>query len=853
MKRDLTKLLLAATVCATSVSAHAQSTLRQTGNPTPAGEPALDGDDVIVVTARRKDERLRDVPATVTVLTRETLAATGATVAADFVNLTSGVTIQTGTTEPSDTSINIRGLNGARDAEGNVALVVDGILKTSMAALNSPQGAISQVEILKGPQGAIYGRNASAGAIVITTRKPSDRLEGEIKAIAATDDTYSATGLLSGPLSENLGFVVSAEYARSDGFFRNTFLSSQASEDVYPGYSRNGASIDNYERISTFGRLNYDDGDTRVDLKADYTYNRSGAISHNAVFQIPALAAAFSDPIFNAPVSDHKFLFTNNTEAKGWQKIYGASLRFDQDLSLGTLVATAAYNRVHNDYIAGGTSGAFGFFNNEPNCIRTRAATATGVVNQEPFNRYAAAFGFAQPYSPSTCDSIQGNRRWQKDISTEVRLIGPTGGAFQWQLGANYIFIDRRVCINLTLDTGLGGERKCFSRDPRFPTEGLQDDTFRTNVYAAFASADYAASEKLKLGLALRYDIEARKTSNNIPRDVRTRWVGNPLTGFPNGTATTPANYYLNPGLDPAYNPSGVIAPRSETFKQLEPKISIAYKPSPATTLYASWGIGFKAGGFNSGGTSTIVDRTFNRPVAEGGINAGISVPDTYRKETNSAYEAGIKGSLFRRLDYEVVGFYTDVKNMQFFEFFVGNFGFLRSISNIDKVRLKGIEASLNYRVSDEFTVFASGNVMDTKIVKNSARPYTVGNKSPSTPEYTANFGAQLKAPMSDLVNFFARTDVRLTGSTPFHPVQDNTVPTTFGFDANFKNSTRDPYATINLRGGLEIGRLSLTAFVTNLLNEHFLEDLTPAPEFGGDFISPGERRRIGVEARMTF
>lgn len=77
------------------------------------------------------------------------------------------MTIVTGTAEAGDTQINIRGINGARDAESSVALVVDGILKTNTAQLNQVQGTLRQVEILKGPQGALYGRNAAAGAIVL--------------------------------------------------------------------------------------------------------------------------------------------------------------------------------------------------------------------------------------------------------------------------------------------------------------------------------------------------------------------------------------------------------------------------------------------------------------------------------------------------------------------------------------------------------------------------------------------------------------------------------------------------------------------------------------------------------------
>ena len=132
----------------------------------------------ILVTARRDSERLVDVPATVNVLTSETLARTGVIRAQDFLQLTPGVTIVTGSAEAGDTQINIRGLNGARDAESSVALVVDGILKTNTAQLNQNQGTMRQVEVLKGPQGALYGRNAAAGAIVMTTVKPGDVLEG---------------------------------------------------------------------------------------------------------------------------------------------------------------------------------------------------------------------------------------------------------------------------------------------------------------------------------------------------------------------------------------------------------------------------------------------------------------------------------------------------------------------------------------------------------------------------------------------------------------------------------------------------------------------------------------------------
>lgn len=822
--------------------------------PAASAIAAQEGEGAIVVTARRQNETLRDVPATVSVLTSDTIARTGARVATDFVQLTAGVTIETGATEPADTSINIRGLNGARDAEGNVGLVIDGILKTSAAGLNEPQGAITQVEILKGPQGAIYGRNASAGAIVITTKKPGDKLEGSFKGQIANDHTYLLSGLVSGPITDTMGFVANVEWTRSDGFYRNTFLGTALAKAVYPGYSTNRNSIDNYNNLHAFGRLVITPSDdTEIDAKVNYGRNRGSAVTYNAVFQIPALAAAFNDPIFNDKVSNHKFLFTNNTESQSWQDTYGGSIRLTQHLGGTILYGSAAYNNEHNDYIAGGTSAAFGFFNNEPNCIRTRAATDGQVTNPEPFNTYAAAFGGTQPYAPNTCDGIQTNKRRQKDVSAEVRLASEPGSPLQWQLGGSYLYIDRRACVTLTLDTGHGSTRKCFTTNPLYPTEEVTDDNYRTNVYAAFANVDYAASSKLKAGVALRYDIEARETSNNVPLLARTRWVGNPLTGFPDGTETTPANYYLNSGLDPAYNPSGVLAPRSKTFKQLEPKLTVSYKPNRDTTLYASWGIGFKAGGFNGGGTEAIVDGYFNAPPSAGGVGAGIFVPGTYKKETDRAAEAGIKGRLFNALDYELIGYYTDVRNMQYFEFFVGDFGVLRSVSNIDKVRIYGGEASLNYRITPRWSIFASGNVTNSRIQKNRSRPYTVGNKSPTTPDYTINAGTQILEPITDTLRMLGRVDVRVTGPTPFGTVQDNTVPTAFGLDANYKNSTRSTYTLVNARLGIETDRWSLAMFANNLFDKHYLNDVVIAPEFGGDFVAPGQLRRWGLEGTFKF
>ena len=122
----------------------------------------------VTVTARRRAESLSDVPGTVTAFTQQTLESAGVQRAQDFIALTPGVTL-VDAAEVGDTQVNIRGINGARDAENSFAFIIDGVLYTNPAAFNREYTDLQQIEVFKGPQGAIYGRSASSGAIIVTT------------------------------------------------------------------------------------------------------------------------------------------------------------------------------------------------------------------------------------------------------------------------------------------------------------------------------------------------------------------------------------------------------------------------------------------------------------------------------------------------------------------------------------------------------------------------------------------------------------------------------------------------------------------------------------------------------------
>ncbi len=808
-------------------------------------------DNTIIVTARRQDERLQDVPASVSVLTADAIEKTGSVNTADFVGLTPGVTIVTGTAEAGDTQINIRGINGARDAESSVALVVDGILKTNTAQLNQPQGTLRQVEILKGPQGALYGRNAAAGAVVISTLKPSDFFEGAARISYANEQTVEGTAHIAGPLSENIGFVLSGYYRTTDGFFRNIFLDEK--------------NVDDQEVWSVDGRLVADLGpDTEVDIKARYSELRGASINFNASFHLPEFAAF--NPAFNENVNDHEFRYYGNIDPSNNQDSFDISAKLEHDFGDMTLTAWALYSDVDQSLLADGTSADFARYipfpaptqtaaNVAGACFASTAALTGFPVNQPgfvgptpvPFLFDPATGSTFGPYSPTTCDGTQFQLREQSDISGEIRLSSNGDGPLDWQLGFYYLNIDRETGVSLSADLGQGAIPQLFNGpDTINPTSLLLADSFDTNVYAAFGNAEYDFGD-VTAGLALRYDIEERETSSNVPN------VLDPITGGP-----------INPG-----QLFGSLDPASETFKQLQPKLSLSWQPNPDLNVYANWGIGFKSGGFNNQGSAAIIDTFFGDGVTPGTIDGGVTIFDQYDKETSSAFEVGIKGSAANgAITFDLAGYYTEIDDMQFFEFFVGSFGLLRVVSNIDEVEVLGAELNVTAELIEGWNVFGSFNVTDSEIKENASRPYTVGNESPYTADYTINLGTEIDTPMSDTVDLVMRADYRITGPTWFHSVQDqsrptifsglipisqvNFLPASFG-DANYSVAERESFGVLNLRAGVEIGNFSIFAFGENVLGEEYIAEAIPAIEFGGSFISPGARRLYGVEVGMRF
>lgn len=805
----------------------------------------------IVVTARQREERLEDVPVTVQAFTSTEIQAAGIERPQDFIGLTAGVA-QVQTAEAGDLQVTIRGINTGRDAETNFALVVDGVLQTNPNALNQELANVTQIEVLKGPQGALYGRNAVAGAMIITTRKPGDSFEFDVGAGYGSQNSYKGNFYAAGPLGDNTSGALGAYVRSTDGHWENSYLGC---DDC----------VDFFEEYGVTGRLVTQVGETgEIDIKAKYSKLDAGAINFNASLALrEASGDGAFEPLWEDP-NKHEFVYLNNVKPENEQENINLSIKGEFDLGAATLTTVAAYNDQTNYFLTDGTSAAFFLYSATQSCIQSNDARAADTPLPLPFSYTTPSGGFVTsflpPYGPTTCDGYQYQQRDQKDASIELRLTSPGDQAFRWVAGLYAADIERRVVVSQGSDSGGGflAQPLVLTGGPN-PTDLLYDDTFNSTVVAGFGQLAYDVTDDLEVAVALRYDREQREVDNNVPR------LAPQTPGF------TGANNFINPAYvqDPTLTS---IPGRDRTFSQMQPKLTVNWKATDNVALFASYGYGFRSGGFNSTGVNATVEIYYSGlclgdtqaappffPVCTGDNRSLQNVNDDYEKEVSKAFEAGFKATLLDgSLSLNGAVFQTDLENMQFFNFFAGPFGLLRVVTNAEEASIQGFELDARWRATEWLTLFAGYGYTDTEIDRYDGRPYTEGNKIPYAPEYTGNAGIDISVPVGGgdwVVN--ARLDGTFMGETWFSTVQENQVPnlfTGFGFgQGEFSRQKRDSYATMNARLGVSNGTWTVTAWGRNITDEDYLQEIIPAPEFGGSFIhdSPGDS--YGLDVKYSF
>ncbi|MBS1200858.1 MAG: TonB-dependent receptor [Proteobacteria bacterium] len=850
----------------------------------------------IVITARQREERIEDVPVTVQAFTETTIESAGIERPSDFIALTPGVA-QVQTAEAGDLQVVIRGINTGRDAETNFALVVDGVLQTNPNALNAELNGVTQIEVLKGPQGALYGRNALAGALIVTTRKPGDEFEADVGAGYATDDTYKANLWLGGPIGGSARGSFTAYTRHTDGQWKNDLLGC---DDCVDFFEETGAS----------GRLMFDVGGGSVDVKGRVSKVESGAINFNAAVAFAEAAAIFGAPVYDQDPNQSTFFYTNNVIPQNEQENLNLSAKGDWDVGVGTLTGIVAYNDQTNFFLTDGASDAYYLYAFTDSCAESFAARTADTPLPPPFNygnppgtilSFASySSSFQPPYGPTTCGGYQYQQRDQEDMSVELRLTSPGDQVLRWLVGAYFADIDRHVVVSQGGDQTGASLAQDFDTKAFVPTSGpnptdlLYDDDFTSQVYAGFGQVAYDLREGLELSLAVRYDTEKRDVDNNVPTCDSPDDTSGPCRPQTPGFGALyvllgQPQPYINPAYAqvPEYAASGIPS-RSKTFSQFQPKLSVNWKVTDEVALYTSYGYGFRSGGFNSSGSAATIEQYYGNLClgpstaynvdldgdGTGEFTLPLNLPactnesvrnltgietDDYNKEVSKAFEIGFKSTLLDgTLSLNGAVYHTDVEDAQFFNFMAGPFGLLRVVTNLDEVTIRGAELDFHWNATDMLSIYGGWGWTDGEIDKYSDRPYTNGNKLPYAPEYTGNLGAELVVPVGGSgLEFVGRVDASFVGETWFHPVQDETVPnlaTSFGFgQGNYGKMKRDPYSVINARLGLRAEQWTVTAWGRNIADEDYLQEVIVAPEFGGSFIHDSPGSSYGLDVSYSF
>jgi iron complex outermembrane receptor protein len=433
----------------------------------------------IVVSALRRDQNLQDVPAAVTAFNAETIENAGIERPLDFINLTSNVNLVE-TQNSGNAFIIIRGITQARNSEPSVAVVIDGVQQVNPAAFNQELVDIAQIEVLKGPQGGLYGRNAIGGAIIITSQKPTDEFSGSFKAGIDNGFGWNVRAGVSGPLSDTVKFRLTGSYRDTEGYLRNTFLNEDA---------------DPVKDLSVRGNLLFEPGNGwTADLRASYAKLETQALYFNIVND----------------VNDVSLPIRVNNRGINNRDILNVAAKFAYEGDGFTATSITSYDTVKEIL----TGDAFDF----------------RPVNESFLFRPAnSPFGFGLGFG---IDIAQSQYLNVKAVSQEIRIESPKNDKLFWMFGGYYIDTQRFISTGNLVDFGQGvfPVYRSPSTNPSSPQQTFLADSQNNFAWAVFANLGYEFSDQFRVDASLRYDRDKRVNTTLTP----TAFLPN-VPGFPQG------------------------------------------------------------------------------------------------------------------------------------------------------------------------------------------------------------------------------------------------------------------------------------------------------------------------------
>ena len=776
----------------------------------------------IIVTARKRDENLQDTPAVISAFTEDMLENIGVSSMRDYAQLVPNM-FMIETQNSSFTFVNIRGITQMRNTDPSVAIVIDGVLSTNAIGMSQELFDIQQIEVLKGPQGALYGRNSVGGAINITTKRPTEEVEGFFRAGAGNGDFYKVQGAISGPLAEdNLYGRLAFSYSDSDG--------------VRPNVAT-GDKSDSRESLSLRGRLIWEASDNfEVDLRASVSLDEGSALQ-------------FSDgtPAWGP--------FPGNPNVS-----FACGLGIFAPVSLQCLAGPIRFGET--PFIQNPNNPAAGLFNADVNNTNKEVETSVnGIDERELYNLSAmltldldigtltsvtsfdkatnSARGEPPPRTPTLAFL---NTQWRdtETFSQEIRLTSPDDQPLRWIVGGYYLNTDSFLSTTTQRNSrGIDSLDTFVKKDPLsrrcnfaagFPAPGsaadsptdcvlgFDGDQQNNTAWAVFAQLSYDLTEDLELTLSARYDEDNREQTLGTPDAFLSFFCD--ING--DGDCADAVDLQF-----------GDV--NSADFSSFQPKVTLKWTPADNLMLYATYSEGFRSGGYNRPGIGNRADT--NRGLFPPGFIPG-GIEDVYPQQDLTTIEAGFKwNSENGRFLLNAAAFSTTVDDYQSFTF-NGQLNGSQIIIPVDEVELHGVDIDAAALLTDNLSVTLGFGWTESEITEDTSRgALTLGNKAPQTPETTLNLGLQYNQPVSfvDDGELFFRADYQRIGELFYMP-------------ANWV--ARDALSLVNLRGGLEFGDgWRVEGWVRNATDENYF-----AEAFNdGGVLFFGKLRTYGLDVTKRF
>lgn len=775
----------------------------------------------IVVTGTRRAESIQKTAISISALDSDALSDRSVQSVEGLAAALPGVQIAT---YQGDTSIFIRGIGTPVIIAGNdssTATYVNGVYISRAAAIGPAFMDVERIEVLRGPQGTLYGRNATGGAVNIITKAPTSDLEGEARLILGNYNRVQAFGAISGPITPSIRARLAVQYENRDGYStlhlaRGALPPSEPDqtidvEDKNDITMRLTVEADLSDRAMLTVSGDYYEADDRANVfhyasagyaeeVADWYNSREGSqtIPYFQIKNSGRVSERKSRDIFGAVP------YSNTT------KIWGLSAKLDWEVADG-----------YDFQIVGGYKKSDPDFKNSFDLGDT-------------FNTYYR----------------RAEDHWQ--WTGEVQLTSPQENRFSWVIGGGYfkesndisndIFGDfwEPILIQGLTDLQNAGVIPVFPID--IPSSNLccelhLSGSQQTQAFNVYADTTFRILDNLALKVGGRYSNEKRDGFQNFDLAFLAAMAGGDQVRFaPNIGLFPDAISDSRDGVVP--DPFGfVVAPvlGPTTFTAFTPKIGLDWQANDDVLIYATAQRGFKSGGYNIGSTQR----------------------DAFLPESIWSYEAGMKARLLdNRVRINTAVFRYDYKNLQAQES-IGNQPIIR---NVGKARVNGFELEGSASLTDNFSIDGSMTYVDAKFLEGSLteplRPAPLtdpagstltdvaGRRLPRAPKWKFNIGGQVQYPIGDAGDVSFRLDYGWQSKIYF---------TVFNIDA----ASEDSYGVLKARAAWKSadGTYSVAIFGDNLTNEaYFSNQILTGTVYGAEFVGPlAPPRTFGLELGAKF